>query len=214
MNYSFRRSSSRMRLRFLLLLTVLLATCHASAWAATGTVLPGSTLYPRVIRVAHGSANAMGRLIASTNGVIFNSTNNGASWNLLGNVPTAAGSTERCCATLYELPQPVGSLAAGTLIYAASYLSGGTPAIEVYTSTDEGVSWAYHSTPVIGGDSSHGLWEPEFEIAAGGALVMFGSDETDACCSQKLIQIRTYNGTTWQDKTDTVRSAIPGDRPG
>lgn len=214
MIYSIWRSRSRLRWRLLLLLIVLIATCHASAWAATGTVLQGSTLYPRVIRVAHGSASAMGRLIASTNGVIFNSTNNGASWNQLGKVPTAAGSSERCCATLYELPQPVGSLAAGTLIYAASYLSGSTPAIEVYTSSNEGASWTYHSTPVIGGDSSHGLWEPEFEIAAGGALVMFGSDETDACCSQKLIQIRTYDGATWQDKTDTVRSSVQADRPG
>lgn len=214
MNYFAWHAHSRRRLRLLLLLLVVLAASHATAWAATGTVLRGSTLYPRVIRVKHGAANAIGRLIASTNGMIFNSTNNGASWNPLGNVPTAAGSSERCCATLYELPQPVGSLSAGTLIYAASYLSGATPAIEVYTSTDEGVSWTYHSTPVVGGDSSHGLWEPEFEIAAGGALVMFGSDETDACCSQKLIQIRTYDGKTWQDKTDTVRSTIQADRPG
>lgn len=204
----------RTRLCLLFLLAALLATFHAAAWAATGTVLQGSTLYPRVIRVSHGSASAMGRLIASTNGVIFNSTNNGASWSQLGNVPTAAGSSERCCATLYELPQPVGSLSAGTLIYAASYLSGVTPAIEVYVSTDEGVSWTYHSTPVIGGDSNHGLWEPEFEVATSGALVMFVSDETDACCSQKLIQLRTYDGKTWQDKTDTVRSSIQGDRPG
>jgi len=43
---------------------------------------------------------------------------------------------------------------------------------------------------------------------------MFWSDETDPCCSQKLSQIRTYNGSSWQDRTDTVRSTIPGDRPG
>ena len=212
MNHS--TSYSALRFPFLILLLALLALCQSSAWAATGTVLQGSTLYPRVIRVSHGQASAMGRLIASTNGAIFQSTDNGASWSSLGNVPTVNGSTERCCATLFELPQPVGSLAAGTLIYAASYLSGTTPAIEVYTSTTEGASWSYSSTPLIGGDSNHGLWEPEFEIAAGGALVMFASDETDACCSQKLVQIRSYNGTTWQDKTDTVRSTVQGDRPG
>ncbi|MCP1372642.1 RICIN domain-containing protein [Dyella lutea] len=184
------------------------------ARAASGTVLQGSTLYPRVVRLEHGPVSVRGRLIASTNGIIFQSTDNGASWSLLGPVPTVNGSSERCCATLYELPQQVGSLAAGTLISAASYFSGGTPAIEVYTSTDQGHSWSYHSTPVIGGDSSHGLWEPEFEVANDGALVMFWSDETDACCSQKLAQIRSYNGSSWQDKTDTVRSTVPGDRPG
>lgn len=185
---------------------------HASA--ATGTVLQGSTLYPRVVRLTHGSMSSYGRLVASTNGSIFQSNDNGGSWTSLGTVPTIGGSTERCCATLYELPQQVGSLAAGTLIFAASYLSGSTPAIEVYTSTDQGATWSYHSTPVIAGDANHGVWEPEFEVANDGALVMFWSDETDPCCSQKLAQIRSYNGVSWQDKTDTVRSSIQGDRPG
>ena len=185
-----------------------------AAHAATGTVLQGSTLYPRVVRIEHGPAQAYGRLVASTNGIIFQSGDNGASWNLLGPVPTVSGSTERCCATLYELPQQVGSLTPGTLLFAASYFIGQIPAIEVYTSTDQGASWSYHSTPVQGGDASHGLWEPEFEVANDGALVMFWSDETDACCSQKLAQIRSYDGHTWQDRTDTVRSTIQGDRPG
>ncbi len=184
------------------------------AHAATGTVLQGSTLYPRVVRLTHGAAMAYGRLVASTNGVIFQSTDNGANWTLLGTVPTVSGSTERCCATLYELPQQVGSLAPGTLLFAASYLVGQTPAIEVYTSTDQGATWSYQGTPIQGGDLNHGLWEPEFEVADDGALVMFWSDETDACCSQKLAQIRSYNGRTWQDRTDTVRSTIQGDRPG
>ncbi len=94
------------------------------------------------------------------------------------------------------MPQQVGSLAAGRLISSASYFAGGTPAIEIYASTDQGHTWSYQSTPVIGGDGSHGLWEPEFEVANDGTLVMFWSDETDACCSQKLAQIRTYNGSS------------------
>ena len=105
-------------------LSVCLFACIGSAHAATGTVLQGSTLYPRVVRLEHGPANTYGRLIASTNGIIFQSNDNGASWNLLGPVPTAPGSSERCCATLYELPQQVGSLAAGTLISAGAYFSG------------------------------------------------------------------------------------------
>jgi len=196
-------------------LSVCLFACIGSAHAATGTVLQGSTLYPRVVRLEHGPANTYGRLIASTNGIIFQSNDNGASWNLLGPVPTAPGSSERCCATLYELPQQVGSLAAGTLISAGSYFSGGNPAVEVYISTNQGVSWTYHSTPALAADNNHGgLWEPEFSVASDGALVMFWSDETDPCCSQKLAQIRSYNGSTWQDRTDTIRSTIQGDRPG
>ncbi|SFR94865.1 BNR repeat-like domain-containing protein [Dyella sp. OK004] len=211
-----KRSSfwSHWRNRLFLLVLAMVGFGIAPVHAATGTVLQGSTLYPRVVRLTHGPSSAYGRLIASTNGIIFQSTDNGASWSLLSNVPTITGSSERCCATLYELPQQVGSLAAGTLISAASYFSNGTPAIEVYISTNQGASWSYHSTPALGGDNSHGLWEPEFSVANDGALVMFWSDETDSCCSQKLVQIRSYNGQTWQDKTDTIRSTIQGDRPG
>ena len=207
-------SAVSIALAFFLILACCL--CAACAHGASGTLLQAGTLYPRVVRLAHGPPASNGRLIASTNGVIFKSTDNGASWTQLGSVPTAAGSTERCCATLYEMPQTVGSLAAGTLLSSASYLYGNTPAIEVYTSTDQGATWSYHSMPVIGGDTNgpHGLWEPEFEVASDGALVMFWSDETDPCCSQKLAQIRTYNGTSWQNPTDTVRSTIQADRPG
>ena len=197
----------------LLVLAVLLVVGARPVHAATGTLLTGSTLYPRVVRLQH-NAGFNGMLVASTNGIIFQSTNNGASWNLIGPVPTISGSSEYCCATLYELPQQVGALAAGTLMFAATYTVSGTPAIEVYTSTNQGVSWSYHSTPVQRGDSSHGLWEPDFEVANDGGLVMFWSDETDPCCSQKLAQIRSYDGQHWQDATNTVASTVQSDRPG
>lgn len=180
--------------------------------AATGKYLQDSTLYPRLVRIQHGKNN--GTILASTNGHIFQSTDGGSSFTFLGTVPTAAGSTERCCGTLFEMPVQVGSLAAGTLLYAASYFSGSTPAIEIYTSGDEGNTWSYSSTPVQRGDASHGLWEPQFSIANDGALVMFWSDETDPCCSQKLAQIRTYDGMNWQNESNTVASKIQLDRPG
>jgi len=199
---------------FICLSILALCWCAPPAFAATGTLLQGGTLYPRVVRLSHGSPATNGRLIASTNGVIFQSTDNGATWTQVSTVPTISGSTERCCATLYEMPQTVGSLSAGTLLSAASYFYGSTPAIEVYTSTDQGATWTYHSMPAVGGDASHGIWEPEFEVANDGALVMFWSDETDACCSQKLAQIRSYNGSTWQNQKDTIRSTVFADRPG
>jgi len=199
---------------FVIAITGLLPLKNAAAQAATGTLLQNSTLYPRLVRLAHGSSSVNGQIVASTNGNIFLSTNGGTSFSFLDTVPTLGGSTERCCGTLYEMSQTIGSLQAGTLLYAASYFSGSTPAIEIYTSTDQGHTWNYSSMPVIGGDSAHGLWEPQFEVANDGALVMFWSDETDSCCSQKLAQIRTYNGTAWQDQSNTVASTIQGDRPG
>ncbi|WP_445145883.1 hypothetical protein [Dyella sp. Tek66A03] len=82
--------------RFALLFLLGFVACAAAtvAQAATGTLLQGSTLYPRVVRLIHGPVNTYGRLIASTNGTMFQSTDNGASWSSLGTVPTVSGSTE------------------------------------------------------------------------------------------------------------------------
>jgi len=190
------------------------------------TAIAGSGWYPRVIRLSHGPATSNGKLIASTGvgaGIsaggrahdIFQSVDNGATFTRLSIVSAAAGSSERCCSTLFELPVTVGVLPAGTLLSAGSYLSGTTPAIEIYISTDQGATWSYYDTPAIRGDGkSGGLWEPEFTIASDGALVMFWSDETDPCCSQKLVQIRTYDGKTWQDMKDTVAATVADARPG
>jgi len=191
-----------------------LSLTAGTADAATGTYLSNSTLYPRMVRLEHGPAGVNGEIVASTNGNIFLSTNGGASFTFLDTVPVISGSSEYCCATLFEMPQQVGSLAAGTLLFAATYYVGAARAIEVYTSTNQGQSWNYSSTPVSGGDSSHGLWEPQFSIADDGALVMFWSDETDPCCSQKLAQIRTYDGVDWQNQSNTVASSVQSDRPG
>jgi hypothetical protein len=166
------------------------------AHAATGTLLPDSTYYPRLVRILHGSESANGHIIASTKGKFFESSDDGKSFTFLADGPIRQGSRLLCCQTLYELPQAVGSLKAGTLLYAPSVKVGNDPAIEVYTSSDEGAHWTYHSTPVAGtGEKGHGgLWEPEFSVAKDGALVMFWSDETYSCCSQKLSKIRTFDG--------------------
>ena len=198
------------------LLSLMLTMISYTAYAATGEYLPKGTVYPRLVRLAHGPASSNGRVIASTTGQIFESKDDGHSFTFIGEVPAQAGSKLRCCETLFELPQAVGSLQAGTLLYAASYTSGTVPAIEVYTSTDEGGHWTYHSTPAIGlGEKGHGgLWEPQFTVARDGALVMFWSDETFLCCSQKLMKIRTSDGLKWRDESDAVASTVEADRPG
>lgn len=224
------------RIYWLLLfaLSICCAPCRSSA--ATGTLLPEGGMYPRLVRLAHGPAASNGWIIASTTGKLFQSKDDGKTFTFLGDAPAREGSRIRCCEGLYELPQAVGSLPAGTLIYSATYNAGltspppdpaarnrqgnprqeGQPAIEVYTSSDQGEHWKYHSTPVSGrGEKgSGGLWEPEFIVARDGALVMFWSDETYSCCSQKLSKIRTVDGVTWKDSSDVVATTTPTDRPG
>lgn len=209
----------------LILLAGVLLT-SSTMHAATGTQLPGSTLYPRLIRLHHAPGPLKNSILAKTGNKLFRSLDEGRTFTYLTTVPTAnleAGSPtpdpaapdkERCCSTIYELPRKLGHLKAGTLLYSASFFSGGIPAIEIYTSTDHGQSWRYLSTPIKSGDEHHGLWEPEFTIAKDGSLIMFFSDETDPCCSQKLVYMRTRDLTTWSGRQDTVASASHADRPG
>lgn len=213
---------------------IVLLTLPLHTWAATGTLLPQSVGYPRLVRLTHGPAASNGWIVGSTTGKLFVSKDDGKTFVFLADAPVREGSRLRCCETIYELPQAVGKLPAGTLLYSATYSRGGeppstragaqpgfprdrgTPAIEVYQSTDQGLHWTYLATPVEGhGEKgTGGLWEPDFTIDREGALVMFWSDETYSCCSQKLSKIRTTDGTTWKDSSDVVASTNPADRPG
>lgn len=185
-----------------------------TASAATGTHLEGSTLYPRLIRLHYAPNSLKGTILAKTSNKLYRSTDEGRTFTYLTSVGSAEGSRERCCSTIYELPRKIGALKVGTLLYSGSFFSGDIPAIEIYTSTDEGAHWSYLATPIKAGDKHHGLWEPEFTTAKDGSLVMFFSDETDACCSQKLAQMRTRDGVHWSAKQDTVASTSQKDRPG
>lgn len=199
--------------RIVLLIGCVFVSAMAAA-AATGTHLEGSTLYPRLIRLHYAPPALKGTLLAKTGNRLYRSTDEGRTFTYLASVGSAEGSKERCCSTIYELPRKVGRLGAGTLLYSGSFFSGDVPAIEIYTSTDDGAHWKYLATPIKAGDKHHGLWEPEFTIAKDGSLVMFFSDETDPCCSQTLAQMRTKDGVHWSAKQDTVASSSQKDRPG
>ncbi|MDT0269657.1 exo-alpha-sialidase [Streptomyces sp. DSM 44915] len=194
--------------------------------AATGTpIAEGTGLYPRAIRLAHNGA-ANGRILASTVtfdgntglGAIHESIDDGRSFRQVGTVadPDSAGGQGLCCATLYELPQQVGELPAGTLLWASSAGQDEADrrmALRVWASDDLGRSWRHLSDVAVAGDTG-GLWEPEFSVAADGALVCHYADETDPAHSQKLVAARSYDGVTWGDHQNTVASSWEPDRPG
>ncbi len=210
--------------RFIYMIVVVSILFGLSAFAATGTPIPKSSTYPKMVRLEHGAASARGWIVATTNGNvpptsanIFISKDDGSTFSFLSTIALPSGSVQRCCGSIFEMPRQVGSLKAGTLLYAASYTAQNNTisAIEIYASSDAGTSWTYLATPVSGGDvTKHGLWEPFFLITSDGALAMFWSDETDSCCSQKLARIRTYDGIRWRDKSNVVATEVPSDRPG
>ncbi|HET6634414.1 MAG TPA: exo-alpha-sialidase [Streptomyces sp.] len=198
----------------------------APAAAASGTLLrDGTGLYPRAVRLQH-SGDANGRILASVVtfsgsdglGAIYESTDDGASFRQVGTVadPEAAHGQGLCCATLYELPRQIGSLPAGTLLWAASVGQDESPrrmALRVFYSTDVGRSWSYLSTIATAGND-RGLWEPEFSVDAAGELVAHYSDETDPAHSQKLMAARSTDGVHWTGHHATVASSLASDRPG
>ncbi len=201
-------------------------TAVSPVHAATGTHLPQSTLYPRLIRLHHAPGSLKNSILAKTGNKLFRSLDEGRTFTFLATVPTAslepgnpipdksAKDKERCCSTIYELPRKLGHFRAGTLLYSGSFFSDSVPSVEIYTSTDQGAHWRYLSTPMKSGDDHHGLWEPEFTITKAGDLAMFVSDETDPCCSQKLVKMRTHDLVNWSSKQDTVAGRSPNDRPG
>jgi hypothetical protein len=193
-------------------LAAVLLAAAAPAPAPVPIPVQGATLYPRLIRIAYNPA-LRGRVLLATLAGLRVSRDEGATWTPLSSVPEPAGTTERCCGSVFELPHAVGSLRAGTLLYAATYHHGKATEIRAYASAD-GRRWADMGAVARGGTFGRGVWEPEFDVTADGALAVFWSDETDFCCSQRLMRARTRDGRTWTDRGELLRGPQQADRPG
>ena len=186
-------------------------------------LVPTTSFYPRAIQLEDGTIAASvvatqssGRLGAT----ILQSEDDALSFHVVGNIddPRMAGGL--CCGTLYELPSAIGSLPAGTLLWAASLGQGQTAepmTIGIWASTDRGQTWTFSSSAVVASSpysGSNGLWEPEFSMLDDGTLVCHYSNETDPAHSQKLSAVRSMDGVTWGDPADTVAPINSGVRPG
>lgn len=180
----------------------------------------GTNMYPRAIRLAHSGA-ANGSIIASTSydanrvSSSYRSTDDGRTFSKIGAINDARAPQGVCCASIYELPQAVGDLPEGTLLFAASYGAGALPmSLNLWASTDHGVTWSKRSTAITAGGQGH-LWEPEIRVNAEGQLTMYYSDETQAGHSQTLMEIFSPDGgKTFGRPYPVVELANSGARPG
>jgi hypothetical protein len=206
-----RRSTPGFILLLLFALTVIWLRQPNQTLAASPTQLGDLGDYPRVIRLQHsGSAN--GRLLATGGGggKIFQSTDDGATWSQIGTAVTTGG----CCSTLFEFPQQLGSYAAGTLLYARIPAASGEK-VEVFRSTNQGVSWTFHSNCVTGGGGGSGVWEPEFAVDSSGRLLCFFADERQSGYSQVIGHtVSTDGGVTWGNYKIDVGIQDNSTRPG
>lgn len=170
-----------------------------------------------MVRLAQNGSNN-GRLIATFNqggnkSAFFYSTNDGSSWSTLPdlNVVSNGGTT------VFEVPQTLGSLSAGTLLWATAFDDNNASPnhqIKLYKSTDLGNSWTLVSTPVSG---NTGLWEPHFIVDSSGKLLMFyASEEHKNDGYNQLIAYKssTDGGSTWSGETYVCAINDNNKRPG
>jgi hypothetical protein len=210
------------RLLVFVLPLVLVATLLTPASAAERQQLvPGFGSYARLLRLEH-SIIGRGRIVAMLTSEdaggkftpVMESTDEGESFHKIGEIHDPDGRYGMCCGTAYELPQRVGKLRAGTLLWAASYRQDAGAqrrvGIKVWASKDGGRSWGFLAEPA----RSHnidGIWEPEFTVDAGGTLWLHFADETQAPkYAQVLNRVASTDGVNWGTKQLTL--AIPPDR--
>lgn len=181
-------------------------------------------LYPRTVELQHnGSAN--GTLLATFEKVetfpnfpIYRSTDNGATWTQISQVnDTVNGWGNRNGAFLFELPQQIGSMPAGTIlcIGLSAPADHSAERMEVYKSNDQGQTWQYVSRiAVSGGYNTTPIWEP-FVLMANNKLIVYYSDERDkAHNNQKLVHQVTTDGVNWGPVVNDVAPTNVNLRPG
>jgi hypothetical protein len=155
-------------------LTTLLVVLGSAANAAT-LLSPAPVFNGRVVRLEHASRPEERQWLIATAVVpaggmhanVYLADRDGASFQQIGEITDLAFGSGLCCGTLYELPQQVGSLRAGTLVWAAAVgKKTERMAARIYRSDDEGRSWSFLSE--IRAANPGGIWEPEFTVAATG----------------------------------------------
>lgn len=199
---------------------------------ATGAMLyNGISTYPRLIRLEHSGA-ANGRVIASVNGVvgpgvqqgalIFSSDDDGQHFQKIAAIPDLPESrgTGICCGTIFEVPQQIGVLPPGTLLWSANVGFDKEPQesrqtrLRVWRSDDHGHTWNYVSDMAVVANHENG-WEPEFSVTADGRLAGYYSDESDrANHDQKLVKVASSDGVHWSQPEDLVLHKTRTVRPG
>lgn len=230
--------------------TLALGSClSASAVSTTSNGVAAMTLsfkdafeeqaitYTRLVCLKHsGSSN--GTLLATcdqhswVNGEqvwpVYKSTDDGKTWSHISDITDKKfGTNRKAQPMMYELPQDVGTLKAGTLILAGNIVPNdkSSSRIVVYKSTDHGSTWTYMSTVDTGGPFEYDrsassttttIWEPFLYMDSQGHLVCAFSDERQKSNGvlQALALRYTSDGVNWSSQKNIVAIGNKNDRPG
>lgn len=185
-----------------------------------GSPAPG-VLYARAMQTENGAMYATFEqyTTGAASFPIFESTNEGETWTKVGDVKdTHKGVGMRWEPHLYELPQAIGNMPAGTLLCAGLVLPYDRSfcEIDLYKSSDAGRNWTFVSTIAEGKAAYPGndpVWEP-FLMVANNRLICYYSDERDTAHSQKLVHQTTTDGIHWSSAVNDVALSDSRQRPG
>lgn len=185
-------------------------------------------LYGRTIRLQHsGSAN--GTLLATFDKYISNppsfpiyqSNDAGKTWSQISSVSDQVnGWGLRWQPFLYELPQAIGNMPAGTILCIGNSVPSDHSAtkLDLYKSTDRGLTWSFVSSIATGGQgiAQNGVtpvWEP-FLMVANNKLIVYYSDQRDTNYGQKIVHQTSTDGINWGSIVNDVIDPVYAERPG
>lgn len=186
--------------------------------------VPG-TLYARSIQLSSGALLATWENYSPEPPPvyfpIYQSDDLGASWREISRVEDQVnGYGLRYQPDLYELPRDWAGFKKGTIFLSGSSIPTDLSSthIELYASTDAGLTWEFTSHIASGGvavpnNGETPVWEP-FLMLYDDTLICYYSDQRDPDHGQKLVHQTTSDGLTWTDVVDDVAYSEYTARPG
>ena len=160
---------------------------------------------------------------------IYQSIDGGDSWKLISNVyDKEYGLLRTSQPCLYELPQQVGDMPAGTVLLAGNIFDDEPytqSRIVVYKSLDGGKTWSFLSQVDHGGPCTYDpsvtsttttVWEPYLNLSKDGRLVCYYSDERQKANGVlQAVSFRTSSdGKNWSSLSNVTAITNKKDRPG
>ncbi|WP_425957000.1 sialidase family protein [Xylanimonas sp. McL0601] len=188
--------------------------------------------YARAVRLSTSQPGRSRTLLAtyqSFGGLafpLFRSDDDGRTWTQHGSVLGATAAPGLYVQPhLYELPRAFAGLPKGALLFACNFwpfdltnFSIKSTNIQLYASTDAGLTWELVSTVAQGGppDTTNGatpVWEP-FLLLNKDKLICYYSDQRDPSFGQKLAHQTSTDLHTWGPVVDDATGTEYVQRPG
>lgn len=213
----------------------------------TATFDPGGSTYARIICLKNsGSSNGTllctydqlknvsvmmndGSSVSKQVYPIYKSVDGGNTWQLISNVyDKEYGLLRTSQPCLYELPQQVGNMPAGTILLAGNIFDDNPHTqsrIVIYKSTDGGYTWSFlsevdHGGPCVYDPSTTSttttVWEPFLGLSESGDLVCYYSDERQKANGVlQAVSFKTSSdGVNWGTLSNVTAIGNTSDRPG